>query len=44
MIQICIKIKNIINIDLNEPLKLDVNNKEKNKYFYEGFIQTKKIF
>lgn len=36
--------KNIININLNEPLKIDINNKEKNKYFYEGFIQTKHYF
>lgn len=38
------KKKNIINIDLYEPLKLEITNKEKNKYFYEGYTQTEKYF
>lgn len=38
------KMKNIIFIDLNEPLKIDINKKEKEKYYYEGYKQTKLFF
>ncbi len=38
------KKKNVINIDLNEPIKLDISEKEKEKYYYEGYKQTKLFF
>jgi len=38
------KHKNIIILDLKFPLKFNVTEKEKEKLFIEGFLQTKKFF